>query len=88
MIDIYKGFTFFFTISEQPYQSNAMSDPSEYICVDKSWKPDTKGYRSAAHAMFFARTDDKLGVCINNIQHNVAIYLYSYGTNLIWDSEH
>ena len=34
---------------------------SFFVKVDKSYVPTITEYREAAHAMFFARTDQKLG---------------------------
>ena len=34
---------------------------SFFVKVDKSYVPPITEYREAAHAMFFARTDQKLG---------------------------
>ena len=39
-----------------------MSKPDLYVRVAKSFRPsNVTHFRAAAHAMFFARTDDKLG---------------------------
>jgi len=37
-----------------------MSNPL-YTKVGKSFTPTSSGYREAAHVMFFAKTDEKLG---------------------------